>query len=362
MRYTGSDRRKYAAQRTLHMTPYKLYGAETSPYSKKVRAALCYKEIPFDWVARNRDNDEEFNALAASPTVPLLVSPDGSISQDSSRMLLEIEHAYPFPETQPDDPLLAALSLILEDYADEWLNKAMFQQRWGQAPDRDAAALRALVQMNGGKRPRTYKAASQQIGERMSARLGLVGAGPGNSEILVASFRRAALLLDTHLRENLFLFGGRPCAADFAMAAQFQQMLSDPTPAEWLTDRTPFLTAWCAHMEAPSAGGPFAGAETLKPTLLAFFRDEMTKTYFPWADANLAAILGRAGEMRATLPDGDFGQPPQKYAAQSFRRLITQFERQPANGLSEFLEAAGAARYFRLPRERQTSTGPAREA
>ena len=154
-------------------------------------------------------------------------------------MLAALEADHPEPSAVPDDPACAVIALVLEDYGDEWLNKCMFQQRWGQSPDREAAALRVLVQLYDGKRPRAYKAPQTQIAERMAARLPLVGAEAANRETLDSSWRRFALRLNDHLQQHLFIFGGRPSVADFAIAAQFQQMLIDPTPAAWFQDRAP---------------------------------------------------------------------------------------------------------------------------
>ena len=121
------------------MSAYRLFGAETSPYSLKVRSFLRYKGIEFEWITRSRETETDFRALARHATVPLLVSPDRPVSQESTRMLFALENASPEPSAIPDDPALTALSLILEDYGDEWLNKCMFQQRWSGKPDRDQA-------------------------------------------------------------------------------------------------------------------------------------------------------------------------------------------------------------------------------
>lgn len=303
------------------MSAYRLFGAETSPYSLKVRAFLRYKGAEFEWVTRSRETETDFRALARIATVPLLVSPDRPVSQESTRMLFALETTHPEPSATPDDPALAALSLILEDYGDEWLNKCMFQQRWGHKPDRDQAGLRALVQLSGGKRPRAWKKPSVQITERMADRLPLVGASTENAPVLEASWRRFAELLNTHLKEHLFIFGGRPAFADFSLAAQLQQMLLDPTPAEWLKDRAPFVVAWCEHMEDPKAGGPFADMPTLEPTLAPLFADEVGKTYLHWAKANAAAARTGASHFSATLDSGAFEQSTQRHAAEAFNAV-----------------------------------------
>jgi glutathione S-transferase len=329
------------------MTRYRLFGAETSPYSLKVRSALRFKGAAFEWIERRAANEAEFRALAKTPTVPLLIAPDDTASQDSTEILAALEAAIPDPPTQPHDPALAAISLILEEYGDEWLNKVMFQQRWGQRPDRDAAALRAVTQLNGGKRPRAFKAAANQVAARMVARLPLVGAEAGNAATLESSVRRFALHLNTHLKDRLFVLGGHPSAADFALAAQYQQMLTDPTPAAWMNDHAPFVVAWCAHMEDPKASGPYADLGALEPTLAALFEGEVSRTFLPWARANTAAALRGAKRFSVNLGDELFEQATQVYAGLSFRNLRRRVEdAKDAPGLKDFLSRADAAQFF----------------
>ena len=200
------------------MSGYRLFGAETSPYSIKVRSFLRYKNARFEWVPRSRDTEAEFKNLASVPTVPLLLSPDGTTNQDSTDIIATLEADHPSPSAVPDDPACAALALILEDYADEWLNKCMFYQRWGRSPDKEAAAHRVLHQLYNGKLPAKKEEASKTIVARMEERLPNVGAGLSNAEVLTASFYRFTELLDVHLSKHLYLFGGRPSAADFALA------------------------------------------------------------------------------------------------------------------------------------------------
>ena len=329
------------------MSGYRLFGAETSPYSIKVRAFLRYKNARFDWIARSKDTEAEFKNYASVPTVPMLLSPDGSANQDSTDIIATLEADHPTPSAVPDDPACAAIALIFEDYADEWLNKCMFYQRWSRSPDREAAALRVLSQLNGGRLPKKKKEAQDKIVERMSQQLPSVGASDTNASVLTASFRRFAELLDIHLSKNLYLFGGRPSAADFALAGQFHQLLADPTSAEYLSDRAPFVAAWSMFMDAPKAGAPFKPLSELSETLLPIMRDEIAKTYLPWAAKNSESASKRRKKVSIDLEDGTFEQPTQRYAGKSFKavkKALTKLS--AAEGLEAFLDASGAKPYL----------------
>lgn len=325
------------------MTAYRLFGAETSPYSLKVRSFLRYKGADFDWVQRSSATEEEFKRHASLPTVPLLISPDGKASQDSTNMLATLEKDHAAPSANPEDPACRALALILEDYADEWLNKAMFQNRWSQSPDKEAAAIRVLEQLFSGRAPARKRDAQASVIARMTERLALVGATPENAPVITASFQRFAALLNTHLEKHLFIFGGRPSSADFALAGQLQQMLIDPTTGTWLNEQAPFIVAWCEFMEAPTPGAPFASLADLSETLLPLLRDEVSATYLPWASANSAAITKRKKDVTVELSDGPFAQTTQRYAGKSFRAVQKAVEKlADSEGLSAFLDAAGA--------------------
>lgn len=329
------------------MTAYRLFGAETSPYSVKVRSFLRYKGVDFEWIGRSKANEEEFAALARVPTVPLLLSPNRPANQDSTSILATVEADHAEPSAVPDDPACAALALILEDFADEWLNKLMFFNRWGQRPDREAAGDRTMEQLFDGNLPRAKKKTRDQIVKRMRDRLPLVGVEKKNEKVLKPSFERFFTLLNAHLEKSLFLFGGRPSAADFALAGQVAQLLMDPTPGDWLRAQAPFVTAWSEFMEAPKAGGPFQPLGELEDTLLPLFKDEIAVTYLPWAKANMEAAEGKADRVSVKLDRKVYEQVAQHYAARAFRSVTKAVKKaKSAPGLSEFLDKAGAADLF----------------
>ncbi|MEO0882758.1 MAG: glutathione S-transferase family protein [Pseudomonadota bacterium] len=324
------------------MADYRLFGAETSPYSLKVRSFLRYKGADFDWVQRSAATEDEFNRHAVLPAVPLLIGPDGKASQDSTNMLATLEKKVGEPSAMPDDPACQALSYILEDYADEWLNKAMFLGRWGQSPDKDAAATRVLEQLLSGKQPAKKKEAKDSVIARMTERLALVGATDENAALITGSFYRFCELLNAHLEQHLFIFGGRPSPADFALAGQLQQVLLDPTNGTWLRDRAPFITAWCEFMEAPTPGSPFASLADLSPTLLPLFRDEIAVTFLPWAEANSEAISKRKKTVELTLGGDPYTQATQRYASKSWRAVKKAAQKLgQSDGLGGFFKEAG---------------------
>src|SRR5262245_26816453 len=102
---------------------YRVFGSELSPYSVKVRSYFRYKRIPHEWLIRSAATETEFQQHAKLPLIPLVVAPDGGAMQDSTPIIEALERKYPEPAVQPDDPALAFVSALIEEYADEWGNK-----------------------------------------------------------------------------------------------------------------------------------------------------------------------------------------------------------------------------------------------
>ena len=63
---------------------YRIYGAELSPYSVKVRSYFRFKQIPHQWIIRSAETMAEFAKFAKLPIIPLVVSPQLQGSQDST--------------------------------------------------------------------------------------------------------------------------------------------------------------------------------------------------------------------------------------------------------------------------------------
>ncbi|MES1203438.1 MAG: glutathione S-transferase, partial [Pseudomonadota bacterium] len=177
--------------------PFRRYGAETSPYAAKVRSYLAFKGLPFEWLDRSHARLEEFQRHAKLPLAPVLVDADGNVLQDSTATLVALEAANPEPSIIPDDPALAFVAALIEDYADEWLNKAMFHYRWSYADDQAAAAKRiADMLYEGADAP---DGVLESIRSRMVSRLHHVGSSPETAALIEGSFAHLLDSLEQHL-------------------------------------------------------------------------------------------------------------------------------------------------------------------
>ena len=91
---------------------YRIFGAEMSPYSVKVRSYFRYKAIPHQWILRNAASQAEFEKYAKMPIIPLVVTPEGSGIQDSTPVIDAMEKLFPEPTIHPDDAVASFVSSV----------------------------------------------------------------------------------------------------------------------------------------------------------------------------------------------------------------------------------------------------------
>lgn len=335
--------------------PFRLYGAELSPFSIKVRAFLRFKSLDFSWLARSVARQEEFARYAKLPLIPVLVDSAEEALQDSTLILEKLEAEFPEPSLTPDDPALAFLAALLEDYADEWLNKAMFHYRWTYPADQISAARRLKETMfEGAEAPAGVEEA---IRTRMSGRLHHVGSSADTAPVIEASFARLIDLLDLHLAGRAYLFGGRPCLADFGLYGQLAQLLSDPTPGAMIEAKAPRVAAWVARMEAPRVEGPFEPLDAMRSTLSALLKLEIAGVYLPWMAANAHAVAADASGVTAELAGHGFTQKPQRYAAKALAALQRKRALADDAGLAAFLAETGCDGFLSAAPDEESDDG-----
>lgn len=326
---------------------FRIFGSELSPYSVKVRSYFRYKKIPHEWVVRHMGNMAEFQQYAKLPLVPLVITPDAKGLQDSTPIIEQLETHFPDPPLQPQDPALAFLSALVEEYADEWGNKPMFHYRWFYEPDQQSAAERLARDNLPGADDETIRKTREDIRQRMVSRLGFVGSSAATRDHIEQSFMRQLSILEAHLTARPFLFGGRPALADFGLFAQLYQCSTDPTPAGTMRTTSPRVLAWIGRMLDPSVEGEFERWATLEDTLSPLLDQEVGGVFLPWSTANARALA--AGERRFSLElrGAPFSQETQKYHAKSLGVLRARYAAvDDKRSLDRILEQTGCRQWL----------------
>jgi glutathione S-transferase len=329
------------------MSSYRIFGSELSPYSVKVRSWFRYKGLPHDWLPRSPANQAEFQKYAKLPLVPLVVTPDEEGVQDSTPIIERFEKLAPDPSIVPDDPALAFLSALIEEYADEWGNKWMFSYRWSYPADCWSTAERIAQQMAGAQGTLAVAQTRAAIAERMTGRLGFVGSNDTTRPLIEASFERVLEILNGHLAARPFLLGGRPAMADFGLWGQLYETATDPTPGALMRASAPNVMTWVQRMLTPKAAGPFEAWPALAPGLMPLLRDEVGALFLPWSVANAEAIERGDKNLKIELVGADWVQEPQRYHARSLAEIRRKYQvAKAAPGLEAILSDAGCLKFL----------------
>ena len=322
--------------------PLRVYGAEMSPYSVKVRSYFRYKRIPHTWIVRNALTQADYQKYAKIPIVPLVVTPDDEGIQDSTPILERFEARHPEPSIHPSDPVSAFVSALLEEFGDEWGNKWMFHLRWARDVDQISAAGRLARSMMPAADAQQAAGMAAQVRERMVSRVWFVGSSEQNAPTIEESFAEAVQQLDLHLAARPYLFGERPAFADFGLCPQIYEAWTDPTAGALIEGLGHNVLDWVHRMLRPRAEGDFEPWAGLEPTLMPFLERQVGGLFMPWTLANARAIEDGAEEFSVELQGRTWTQKPQKYHAKSLRSLREKYVAvEDRSALDPVLERAG---------------------
>ena len=302
--------------------PLTIVGMPGSPYSRKLRAVMRYRRIPHSWVHHGSPESRGLPRprVALLPYL-ILLGADGQLEAavDSTPLIRRLEALHPGRSVIPPDPALAFLDALLEDYADEWLTKAMFHYRWAFAPD-IAKAAAILPRWSRTDQPEAQAVAfGNAFAERQVARRGVVGSNETTAPVIEQSYRRLLDLLDAHLEPSRFVFGGRPATSDFALYGQLTQLAGfDPTSAAIALESAPRVVAWVDTVEDLSGLEPrdenWLRRDAIPETLRALF-GEIGRVYAPFLLANATAIERGAEHVECTIDGRPWLQQPFPYQA-----------------------------------------------
>lgn len=273
---------------------------------------------------------------------------------DSTPIIRRLEDEYPGRSVIPVDPVVAFLDELIEDYADEWLTKAMFHYRWYYAADIEAAC-EILPRWGAITAPEAeMQRFKQYIQERQIGRLHVVGSNAVTAPVIEASYARFLALMSGHLQYQPFLFGARPGASDFGVYGQLTQLARfDPTPAGLTLREAPRVFAWVDLLDdqsgldvADDAG--WTPRAALPDTLRALLA-EVGRVYAPALLANARAIDAGAAEVRTTIDGQAWVQQPFPYQARclaTLHRSRAMLDADDRAALDELLAGTGCAALF----------------
>ncbi len=310
-----------------------LKGLPGSPYTRKMLSLLRYRRLPYRYLHARHGETEDL----PQPKVNLIPvfyfqDDDGELEAqiDSTYILRRLENEHAGRQAIPDDPVLRFLDYLLEDYADEWLTKAMFHYRWHFDADAELAA-RILPYWSDICAPEKLLAEkAEQFGQRQINRLYVVGSNATTAPIIEASYQRFLQLFSEHLERYPFLMGNRPGASDFAVFGQLTQLAQfDPTSTGITLQQAPRVYSWVSLTEDLSGLEPeprhWLPTADAPSTLWALLR-EMGRTYVPVMLANAAAWRASESTVNCMVEDKTWRQTTFPYQTHCVDRIRAEYE------------------------------------
>lgn len=311
------------------MARLELTGAAGSPYTRKMLSVMRYRHLPYAVYWGNGNIPEGY----PEPKVRLLPTfffPDGEDGAlvpvtDSTPIIRRLEKEYEGRSIIPTDPVLRFLNELIEDYADEWLTKAMFHFRWAHEADwKNAAPLLVYWGMNTAPKEMADKFAAD-FAKRQIDRLYVVGSNEVTAETIESSYARLIGILDQLISRKGFVLGARPSSADFALFGQLTQLtVVEPTSAKITNDISQRVRAWVDLMEDLSGVQPgdddWFSADEARDALAPLIA-EIGRTYAPAMVANAEAVMAGEASFETEIDGRPWTQPTFKYQAKCLQWL-----------------------------------------
>ena len=304
---------------------YTIHGALGSPYSMKMRALMRYRRITHVW-----SYGSHVQQLAAEqglpPVIPVIEYPDSSFNNDSTPVLYDLEERHTERKVVPPDPAQAFIAHLLEDFADEWLTKAMFGYRWLEEIDQIQMSRWLSFDALKGGSIESSQGMATVFRDRQVGRMAIVGCTRENFPLIEDSTRRVLQALEDHVVNQHWLFGSRPSLAEFGIYGQISQLGVDPTAQEMMRADFPYTFRWLLHVDDASGieGEWDAPDAPLKPVVLSLLA-EMGRVYVPFLLANAAAAEAGERTFRIEIDGLPYEQGTFKYQLKCLADLRSRY-------------------------------------
>jgi hypothetical protein len=162
--------------------------------------------------------------------------------------------------------------------------------------------------------------------------------------------------LDAIFAKRPFLFGDRPCEADYGLFGPFfRHFFCDPTAGALMRERAPHLAHWVTRLWATRpADLEGKSAITRVPEDLGFFFQMVADDYLPYLELNSQAVAEGAQTIRYRGQGVDWEMPVAPYRAEclnELKRRHAALDPEAASRVDKLLPAAGVDALRKAPIE-----------
>jgi glutathione S-transferase len=169
---------------------------------------------------------------------------------DSTPIIRRLEEQYTGRSVLPDDPALAFIDYLIEDFADEWCTKYMFHYLWHAKSDAGNASTLLPLSMDVSMPKDGHQEFKRWVEEPRISRLYMVGSNDTTAPVIDASYRRFLTAMENHLGNQKYMLGNRhqvsPRTVAWVDLMRDQSGLA-PTEQDWISveDQAENFLAYC---------------------------------------------------------------------------------------------------------------------
>jgi len=232
--------------------PHILYGLPHSLYTGPARAYLRKAGVAFvERAPREPEFRQQVMPVIGRSIIPVLVTADGQIVQDSVDIIDHVEAAGTALSAYPDSPRQRFLAHLFQLFGSQGLLRAAMHYRWSYYQAQDAFLDHAFGVSGAEDDP------SRGAMRKMQSYLPGLGVRPDTIPLIEQGYIDLLAALEAHLSVHPYLLGGRPSIGDYGLFGPlFAHLGRDPVPADIMKRRAPSVFRWIERVHAPDLDIP----------------------------------------------------------------------------------------------------------
>lgn len=308
--------------------PLLVYGTDCSYFTGKLEAYLRAKGIAHRLVPFDEANMRRAARHTGVTQIPQVECPDGTWLVDTTLIIDHFERVRPEPALRPRSASIGFVSLLIEDFGDEWLWRPAMHYRWS-FPENARLMSAWLAEHVAERRAPAWLKRRYWRHRQLGTFVRGDGVGAATRNAVEKTYLDLIDALETIFAHRPYVLGERPVEADFGLfGSLFRHFGCDPAPARVMRARAAGVYEWVARMwnarpeRFAAAPLPEAIPDDLGP-LLAI----VTQAYLPYLEANAHAFARGEKRVRYEVQGAAYDEPTKPYRVWCRDRLREQLLR-----------------------------------
>lgn len=325
-----------------------LYGLSCSYFTGKLEAYFQAKGIPFRFVEMDKRQFQACGKATGIIQLPCVETPDGTWLTDTTAIIEHFESEDAGPPLRPTDAATDFCSLLFEDLFDEWFWRPALYYRWAFKEDATLMSNQLARTIFRDVPLPLFVRRRFLLHRQRVVYLEKDGVTKETAPTIEALYMETLRELNALFAKRPFLFGDRPCQADFGLFGPFfRHFFCDPTPGALMRKHAPDVAHWVTRLWRTRPADVDGTAELSSvPEDLGFFFELAANDYLPYLEANARAVAEgaenvsyRAQGVQWTIPSAPYRVDCLNQLKQRFADLDGEAERR----VRALLPAAGIA-------------------